>query len=114
MTEEEWQRKMDFIVEHQAQFTAGIQQLKEQLKETREQSDARMAKIEDVILRLANQTENRVTAFDERMNRLAEEQAKTQARLAELAEIGAETDIRLNNLMTVIERHIDEGRNGKS
>ena len=102
MTEEEWQRKMDFIIEQQAQFAAGMRRYEEQREEMQAQSEARIAKIEDVILRLANQTENGFVAFDEKMNRLAEGQSKMQARLAELAEMGAKTDMRLNNLLAVV------------
>lgn len=109
MTEEEWQRKMEFIVEQQSHFSANI----ERLGEAQVQAEKRMTKIEDVVLRLANLSENRFAILTERMTELASAQANADARIAELAEKGAETDSRLNTLIDVVERHISEGHNGK-
>ena len=114
MTNEEWQRRADFIVEQQAQFASDIQRL----KELHSQAEVRITSIEDVVLRLANATENRISTLadatesristlTEKMTELAESQLRTDSRLAE-------TDERLNSLITIVERYISERRNGKS
>jgi hypothetical protein len=106
MSNDETQRRMEFIIEQQAQFSADIQQLKEVqiraqeqidiLRETQFQAEARVSRIEDAIVRLVN---------------LVERVADAQAHLADAQ---AQTDERLNVFINVVERYINEGRNGKS
>jgi len=50
MTDDEMQKKMEFIINQQAQFSADIHELKELNK----QADARLTRVEDVLARLAN------------------------------------------------------------
>ena len=99
MTEEEMRSKMEFIVEHQARFAAEIQILREsqsELVKAQERSEARMDRMENVVLRLANVVE-----------RVAEAQEQTNKNLAE-------TDERLNNLIIVVERYISGHGNGRT
>ncbi|MGI8656421.1 MAG: hypothetical protein ACR2LC_14540 [Pyrinomonadaceae bacterium] len=110
MSEDEMQRKMEFIVEQQAQFTADIQKLQEaqvQLQETQ-------AKTESVMLRLANA----LVVVSERQSEFASEvsqaQKQTQIQIDSLAERGKETDERLNALINTVERYIGEKRDGNS
>jgi septal ring factor EnvC (AmiA/AmiB activator) len=106
MTNEEMQSTMQFILEQQAQFAANIQKLQEEqlkaeerfakLEDSFAKHEDRFARIEDSLERTANL----VTA-------IAHAQAQTEVNLAR-------TDERLNNLILVVERYIQENRNGKS
>ena len=99
MNNEETQKRIEFIIEQQAQFSADIQQLKEVqiraqeqidlLRETQAQSEARVSRVEDAIVRLVNVVER-------------------------LADAQAQTDERLNIFISVVEKYISERRNGKS
>lgn len=110
MTEDEMQRKMEFIVEQQAQFTTDIQKM----QEAQVQLQEAQAKTENVMLRLANA----LVTVTERQGELASEvstmQKKTQIQIDALAERGKETDERLNALINTVERYISEERRGNS
>ena len=102
MNNEETERKMNFIVEQQAQFAADIQQLKEVQAQT-----------ENVVGRLAAATlegfkdvNAKMDALVDAQIRLTESQAHTDANLAR-------TDDNLRNLIAVVDRYFREGRNGK-
>jgi two-component sensor histidine kinase len=76
-------------------------------------SEARMAKIEDVVARLANLTlqsreesEKRTRDFDERLTALTDSHIR-------LADAQARTEENIRNLTAVVDRHFSEGRNGK-
>ena len=131
MTDEEFQRKMDFIVDHQAQFASDIQQLREAQAKT-EQALARteqaLARTEQVVA----QTEQIVA----RLARVTAEGFKDVARLANvtsegfkdvtakidalvdshirLTDLQSRTDENLRNLIAVVDRYFREGRNGES
>jgi hypothetical protein len=132
MTNEEWERKVEFIVSQQAQFSADIQQLKELYV----QADERLTRIENIIVGLHQATEAKLNALAEDTNakfnaltdshiRLIESQAKTDEKLdalvdshlrledslTRLAESQAKTDERLKSLINVVEHHISEGHN---
>lgn len=133
----EMQTKMEFILNHQAQFAANIQA-----------HDERFAKLENIVTRLANatlsgqedfnakvsaitdaqiQTEGTLGKLADSQTRLAESHAKlaesqaklaeSQAKLAEsqarLAESQTHTDKRLDALIDIV-REDREDRNGKS
>jgi chromosome segregation ATPase len=130
MTNEEWERKVEFIVSQQAQFSADIQQL----KELHAQAEARMTRMERIIVGLHEDTDARFNALaedtnakfsalvdsqmrlDARFNALAEDtNAKFNALVdsqVRLNESQARTDERLNSFINVVERYISEGRNG--
>lgn len=106
MTNDEMQRKMDFIVNQQAQFSADIHQLKElnaSAIERMTMAEERMTRIEDVVLRLANVTETGFTT-------LAAAQTLLETRMAALAESNVHTDQRLNALIDIVR----EDRNGRT
>ncbi len=111
MTNDEAQRKMDFIVNQQAQFSADIQRL----NELHTQAEERLTRIEGVVLRLANFTENGFTNLTAAQTDLTNAQtdltnAQTllDTRMAELAESQAHTEQKLNALIDIIR----EQRNG--
>jgi hypothetical protein len=100
---DETQKRMEFIVEQLADLTAKQQQ-----------TDANLN-------RLANAALSRIERIESVLGALAEAQVRTEGHVAALAqaqlraeERGAETDERLNSLISVFERHISEGRNGEA
>ncbi len=105
MTNEEFQSKMDFIIEHQAQFAADTQVL----KEAHTRGEERMTRIEGVVLRLANVMETNFNALNLKMTELAAAQINLSERMAALANSQAHTDRRLDALIDIIR----EDRNGK-
>jgi disulfide oxidoreductase YuzD len=102
MSNEETQKTMQFILQQQAQFAADIQQLRESQKESvefqaevvkaQQRGEERIIQLENVVLRLVS---------------IVEKMADTQAHTYQSQ---SETDERLNNLITVVERFISEGR----
>jgi hypothetical protein len=106
MNEEEMQKKMEFIVNQQAQFTVDIQQLRE--------SQGKLTDAVIGVVGIVGKLAERVDGLAGRMEEIAEAQKHTDATLAELAEAQAETDERLNVFINVVERYISEGRNGRA
>jgi hypothetical protein len=94
MTNDETQRKMDFIVEQQAQFSADIQILKEL-----------QAKTDNIMTRIAGAT----LTLTERMVELAAAQTYMDSKIANLAASQEHTDQRLNALIDIVRN----GRNGQ-
>lgn len=113
MTEEEMRSKMEFIVEQQAQFAAGIQKLEElhaqalvrmtKAEDRMTKAEDRLTRLEDVVLRFANATEARFTALDEKMQSLTE-------KMEALVVSQTHTDQRLDTLIDIIM----QDRNGRS
>lgn len=94
MSNEEFEKKVEFIVEQQAQFVSKIGQL------------------EDIVARLAKATldrfeasDNRVDEIDERIAALINSQIRTEENVKK-------TDEHLRNLIAVVDRYFREGRNG--
>jgi len=88
MTNEEFAKKMEFIVEQQAQFASDIGQLK------------------DVVARLANSSLERFED-DERISALVDSQVR-------LTESQSHTDENLKNLISAVDRYFSDGRNRQS
>lgn len=104
MNNEQFERRMEFIVEQQAQFAADIHQLKE------------TQKAEAALWREKHQSLNdAVTAIVGIVGKLARAQEHTDEQLSELTNKQAETDDRLNVLIGVVERYFSgNGRRPKS
>jgi hypothetical protein len=88
MNNEEFERKMAFIIEQQAHFAADIQQVQ-----------ATQAQTENVVGRLANAT---LVGFND-----------VNAKIDALVDSQIRTDETLRNLIAVVDRYFSEGRNGK-
>ena len=88
------QRRLEFIVDNQAQFTADVQQLKELHKE----AEKRMTKLEDVCLRLVNSLVN----LTDRVAETSVAQTHLDTKMAELAESQTHTDQKLNALIDIV------------
>ena len=95
MNNEEFDRKMAFIVEQQAQFATDIQQMREL-----------QAKTENVVGRLAYATLEGFRDVNANIDSLVDSQIK-------LTEAQTHTDQNLQNLIAVVDRYFSEGRNGK-
>lgn len=109
MNNEEFERKMAFIVEQQAQFAADIQQLGEvhgQLQVTQAQTEIVVARLASATLEGFKDVNAKLDALVDAQIRLNESQAHTDENLAR-------TDENLRNLIEVVDRYFSEGRNGK-
>ena len=106
MTEEEMQKKMEFILEQQAHFAVNIDVLRENvglLAAAQKHTDETVANL----ARMQTHMNEVVAVMAEAQQRMFEAQERTDRKLAE-------TDDRLNTLINVVERHISEGHNGRS
>jgi ABC-type transporter Mla subunit MlaD len=95
MSNEEFEKKMEFIVEQQAHFASDIGELK------------------DIVARLARatldrfeSTDERIDDIDDRISALVDSQMQTEENVKK-------TDEALRNLIAVVDRYFSEGRNGK-
>ena len=129
MNNEEFDRKMAFIVEQQAQFAFDIQQLQEsqaQLQESQTrteqvvaqsaaavaQSAETVGEVVEVITRLANVTHAGFTEVNAKINALVDAQIRTEERLMRTDKNVASTDESLKRLIAVVDRYLS-GRNGQ-
>ena len=96
MTDEEFQRRMDFIIGQQAQFGTDIQKLQEAQAQT-----------EHVVARLANVTAAGFKEVTAKIDALVDSHIR-------LTEAQSRTDENLRNLIAVVDRYFREGRNGES
>ena len=108
MSSENFDRSMEIVAAHLASLTVK----QEQLQESQARAEARLDRVERVLgsaIRLGLRRLNSLTAAQERtaeaLARLADSQARTDAKMAE-------TDERLNILVNTVERYISERRNG--
>ena len=102
MNNEEFERKMAFIVEQQVQFATDIQLMREvqgQLQETQAQT-------ESVVGRLAHATLEGFKDVNIKIDSLVDSQIR-------LTEAQTQTDETLRNLIAVVDRNFSEGRNGR-
>ena len=105
MSNEEMDKKMEFIVEQQAQFAADIQVMREiQAQDAKQLRDLSGAVITVVGL-VGTLTEAQI-ATDERVNLLAQAQTRTDDSVKHLAQAQIRTEERLNVFINVVERYI--------
>jgi len=102
MNNEEFDRKMAFIVEQQAQFASDIQQL----QKSQARTDQVVAQIGDVVTRLANVTHAGFTEINAKINALVDAQIRTEENLMRTDKNVAITDESLKNLIAVVERYL--------
>ena len=96
MSNEEFEKKAEFIAEQQAQFAAKIGQL------------------EDIVARLAKATLDRLEASDRRVDDIDERISALINSQVQTEENVKKTDEHLRNLIAVVDRYFSEGRNGRS
>jgi len=122
MNNEEFDRKMAFIVEQQAQFASDIQQLQEsqvQLQASQAQTDqvvaqtaAVVGQMGEVVTRLANVTHAGFTEVNAKINALVDAQIRTEENLARTDKNVASTDENLKKLIALVNRYLGR-RNGQ-
>ena len=102
MNNEEFDRKMAFIVEQQAQFASDIQLLQESHAQLQEV----VGQMGEVVTRLANVTHVGFTEVNTKINALVDAQIRTE-------ESVSRTDANLRDFIAVVDRRFTEGRNGQ-
>jgi peptidoglycan hydrolase CwlO-like protein len=96
MTDEEFERTKEFILQQQAQFSVDIQQLKDAQADLTQKQDTLTSALATVVGLVGE---------------LRESQKQTDQQIARLTASQAETDERLNILIEVVERSFsDNGR----
>ena len=94
MNNEEFEKRMEFFLDQQAQFASDIQQLREAQSELQ----ATQVQTEQVVARLAHVTLEGFKDVNAKINSLVDSQIRT--------------DENLRNLIAVVDRYFSEGRNG--
>jgi hypothetical protein len=102
MSNEEFEKKMEFILEQQAQFTSDIQQL----REAQAQTNQIVNRLAAVTLEGFKDVNAKIDALVDSHIRLAEDQAQTAANLALTGEA-------VRNLVAVVDRYFSERPNGR-
>lgn len=114
MSEDQFQRQVDFIVAQQAKFSSDIAKLEENLSRHEQENRQMIAKLGDVILSLVHHSEEqdaRIAAHDKQIAALIEANQETDRRFRETDERLKETDERINALIILAERFLN--RNGQ-
>ena len=106
MTDEQFERRMEFLLQQQAQFSADMQRLEETQREAQTKTDERIRVLVDVSLSLAHHQE-------EIDRRLAAFITETNSRFQQLTESLAHSDRRLDALIDIMRRHVEGGNGGK-
>lgn len=134
MSNERIEKRIEFIIDQQAQFTTDMNLLKESQAQFTErvdrlasqvealaaiqaQAEVRLGRVEEsfiLLVQMARITDERLDNFGEKMAMLTEAQTRTDNKLADLAEAQTHTDERLNTLIDVVERYISKGSDGNS
>lgn len=117
MTNGDLDKKIEFIIDQQAQFTADIQVLRE--VQAVQAADSRLLK--DAVMTIVGLVGKLAEAQERTEARLIESQTRTETRFAELAEAQTRTDEKvakvaesLNIFINVVERHISGNGNKES
>jgi hypothetical protein len=98
MNNEEFDRKMSFIVEQQAQFASDIQQLKEAQAETMHvisRTVESIGQLGEVVTRLANVTHVGFTEVNAKINALVDAQIRSEEKMARSDESFAHSEERM-------------------
>ncbi len=110
MTNEDFQKKMEFIVEQQAQLVVNQELADERMTRI----ENLVGRIENVVGRLATASLERIEDLEGKMSALVDSQIRTDETLKALAESQARTDERFNIFINVVERYISRDTNGSS
>ena len=115
MSNDELDRKMEFIIEQQAQFSADIEVMREVhaadtklLKEESKLAKEQIHSLNEAVHSLnagVHSLNAAVTAVVGMVGQLSEAQERTNATMSELATAQVRTDERLNILIDVVGRH---------
>jgi len=121
MTNEEMQKAREFIVNQQTQASAKIDGILEAQREAQKEDQERWTLNEERWNQSQERWNERWTRTEEGIRALLSiaeiherEIVTLGENIAEVSKNGRATDERLNALINTVERHISEGRNGKS
>lgn len=95
MTDENFEKKMEFIIEQQTQLAVN-----------HEKAQERLAQLESLVVRFAQATVERTNDLDEKFSALVDAQMRTEESIKK-------TEENIRNLTAVVDRYFSEGRNGK-
>jgi division protein CdvB (Snf7/Vps24/ESCRT-III family) len=109
MSNEEFESKIDSIVERQVQFADDIQQL----REVQTQLQATQVQTEQVVARLANVTLEGFKDVNAKIDALVDSQIRLNEAQLRTDENVSRTDGNLRNLIAVVDRYSSQGRNGR-
>ncbi len=98
MTQDEMERAIQFVLNQQAQFWVGMQELKERQEQTSKDVE-RLSDGLDTVVAL--------------VGRLAQAEIELTNRMAALAEAGKETQERLDAFIVFVEKYIETHNGGK-
>lgn len=113
MSNEDPDKKMEFILNQQAQFVENFQLVEEgirKLEEAQTRAEGRTTRLEGAIVGLVGMIE-RLTQTQERT---VSNVAELTEKITTLAEAQAHTDQRVNALINAFERFLEERRNGEN
>lgn len=128
MTNEEFGKKAEFILEQQAQFAADIQQLREaqaqtdrvvaqsgeivaQTGEIVAHTGELVAQTGEIVTRLAKGTLEGFKDVNTKINALVDSQIRTDEKMKALADSQMQTTEDLKSLIAVVGRYFSNGRN---
>ena len=131
MTNEEFEKRVEFILDQQARFASDIQQLQEaqarteralaqtqqalnQTQQAMAQTQQTVAQTEQIVIRLANVTSVGFKDVIAKIDALVDGQVRTDDAIRKLTDAQSRTDDTLRNLITVVDRYFRDGRNGQS
>ncbi|MBA3256297.1 MAG: hypothetical protein H0T64_06570 [Pyrinomonadaceae bacterium] len=116
MSNEELDRRIEFIIEQQAQFASDILQLREaqtqteqivaQTSQTVAQTSEIVGQTGEIVTRLARGTLEGFKEVNAKINSLVNSQIRTDENVRR-------TDESLRNFIAVVDRYFSEGRNGQ-
>ena len=111
MTNGDFQAKMGFILEQQAQLTSKV----DALVGIQAHSETRLSRVEEsfvLLVQMAKITDERLDTLTDKVSVLTDKVSVLTDNVEALAEAQRHTDERLNALITVVDRYISDGRNG--
>ena len=127
MTNEEFEKQRDFILNQQAQFASDIIELNSGISELKdivtrlanvslhrlEDTDQRISALVDSQMRLHESQSHTAEEMNQKFAALVDSQIRLQDSQAKLSEAQGRTDENLRNLIAVVDRNL-QGRNGGS
>ncbi len=115
MSNEELDRRIEFIIEQQAQFASDILQLREAQAQTEQivaQTSQTVGQTGEIVTRLARGTLEGFKDVNAKINSLVDSQIRTDENLSRTDENVRRTDDSLRSLIAVVDRYFSQGRNG--
>jgi hypothetical protein len=102
MSNEQYEKRMEFIVEQQAQFAIDIQQLREsqaELQAAQVRTEQVVVQTGEIVARLASVTLEGFRDVNDKIDALVDAQIKTDEKINALADSQAQTDEKINLLV---------------